>query len=497
MAPVHSRRPCSTLGGTALLICASLFSAQLRAASHPKDVKGTRIIRTITNSGEIPSPQDLTGVIISALVPDGMGGFTTIPGTGLTNGTFSIPQVPKEEFWLRFGNSYVWTDEHKLDLDTFAYGRPDAVPATLSTLLSFNVTGLTPFAATDILQWYATNVNSEYGYLGDFNPTNMPLPGDTAMVGTTQDWADTGLLLVDTTRGDEPSLTQLSSNTVGTETYSALSGIFKPTSLVQLDGLPTTLNGVMSPVPQHQEVRVAWDRTPYAGYQTQVNPAAIPNFQRFVVHTPPWGTNKGFIAATADLLNFYPSSLATTSLDLGEAHYGNPFPHHWGQIYSINQNYSISYIAPGATHSRPIQATLSTNSLKAPKHHHSLRQAIGPVVTPSINGSDAFTSQSGLTASPSLSWSEPAFGEADAYSIAVLRIFAQGVSTRATTVAFLITEETSLTVPPGILQPGQSYVFRIRAIKAKDAEPTKAPFRLNTFPFAVADVMTAMVTVAP
>ncbi|MBL0313336.1 MAG: hypothetical protein IPP78_11625 [Holophagaceae bacterium] len=497
MASIRSHRPFPTLGSTALLICATVFSAPVHASGHPKDVKGTRIIRTITNSGETAAPQDLTSTPISAFVPDGMGGFMTISGTGLANGTFTIPQVPKDEYWFRFGNSYVWTDEHKLDLDIFAYGRPDAVPATLSTILTFNVTGLTPFAASDILQWYATNVNSVYGYLGDFNPTNMPLAGDIAMVGTAQDWVDTGLLLVDATKGDEPSLTQLSSVSSGAETYSVLTGIFKPASLVQLDGLPTTLNGALTPVPQHEDVRIAWDRTPYATYQAQVNPTATPSFQRFVVHTPPWGTNKGFIAATADLVNFYPSSLATTSLDLGEAHYGNPFPHRWGQVYSINQNYSVSYIAPGATHPRPIQATLSTNSLKEPKRHHPMLQAIGPVISPMINGSDAFVSQSGLTASPSIAWSRPTQGEADAYSVAVLRIFAQGVSTRTTTVASLITEETSLTVPPGILQPGQSYIFRIRAIKAKDAEPSKAPFRLNTFPFATADALTAMVTVAP
>lgn len=497
MISIHPRRALPALGFTSLLICAAALPSTLHASGHPKDVTGTRIIRTITNSGETPAPQDLTVSTIAALVPDGLGGFTTIPGIGLANGTFTIPQVPKGEFWFRFGTNYVWTDEHKLDLDTFAYGRTDAVPASLSTLLTFNVTGLTPFASTDILQWYATNVNSVYGYLGDFNPTNMPLPGDTALAGTTQDWVDTGLLMVDTTKGDEPTLTQLSSVTSGAETYSVLSGVFKPAALVQTDGLPSTLNGVMTPVAQHEDVRMAWDRTPYAMYQTQVNPAAIPSFQRFVIHTPPWGTKKGFIAATADLVNFYPSSLTTTALDLGEVHYGNPFSHRWGQIYSINQNYSVTVTAPGAINPRPLQAGLSTNSLKEPKQNHPMVQAISPVIGATINGSNAFLPQSGLSGSPTLAWSKPAKGEADAYSVAVFRIFAQGISTRAVTVASMITEETSLVVPPGILQPGQSYIFRIRAINADDAKPSKAPFRLNRFPFATADTLTAMVTVAP
>ncbi len=495
--PRHACPACPALCSISLLICSAVLPLTLQAEGHPKDVTGTRMVRTITNSGETSTPQDLSSSLIAALVPNGLGGFTSISGTGLANGTFTIPQIPKGKFWFQFGTSYVWTDEHKLDLDVYAYGRTDAVPASLSTLLTFNVTGLTPFVASDILQWYSTNVNSVYAYLGDLNPSNMPLPGDTAMAGTTQDWVDAGLLLVDTTKGDEPSLTQLRSVTAGTETYAVLSGLFKPTSLVQTDGLPTTLNGVMAPVPQDEKVRMAWDRTPYATYQSQVNPSALPSFQRFVVHTPPWGTKKGFIAATADLVNFYPSSLATTSLDLGEAHFGNPFPHRWGQIYSINQNYSISYLAPGATHPRPIQGALSTNSLKEPKQNRPMVQAISPVLGATINGADAFLAQSGLTTSPTLTWSKPTNGEADAYSVAVIHLFAQGLSTRAVTAATLITEKSSLTIPSGILQPGQSYVFRIRAIQADDVEPSKAPFRLNTFPFATADVLSAVVTVAP
>ncbi len=219
--PLQPSRPISALSGIALLLCAAAFPVFLQAVGPSKDVKGTRIVRTLTQSGETTTPQDLTSTQISALVPDGLGGFSSIPGTRLANGTFTIPLVPKGEFWFKFGTSYVWTDEHKLDLDTYACGRPDAVPANLSTLLTFNVTGLVRFAATDILPWYVTNVNSVYGYLGDFNPTNLPLPGDTAMAGTTQDWADTGLLMEDTTKGDEPSLTQLSSVTAGAETYSA------------------------------------------------------------------------------------------------------------------------------------------------------------------------------------------------------------------------------------------------------------------------------------
>jgi hypothetical protein len=253
----------------------------------------------------------------------------------------------------------------------------------------------------------------------------------------------------------------------------------------------------MDPVPQHEKVRLAWDRTSYATYQAQVNPAAVPSSQRFVVHTPPWGTEKGFIAATADLLNFYPSSLATTALDLGDAHYGNPFPHAWGRVFSSNQNYTVSYLAPGALNPRPILAALATYNLKAPKQNHPMVQRISPVTGATLNGLDAFLPHSGISASPTLAWSKPSRGEAEAYSVAVLRVFAQGPSTRVATVASLITEKRALRVPPGILQPGQSYVFRIRAIDAHDAEPAKAPFRLNTFPFATADLLTAMVTVAP
>lgn len=490
----HNRSASAYIG---FFICATALQGTLLANEKPSDVIGSRIIRTITNRSEVARPQDLSATTIAALAPDGMGGFGFIPGAGQSNGTFTIAKVPSGPFWFRFGSSYVWTNKHTLDLDIYSYGRPEAATATQNTPLTFNVTGLKPFASSDVLQWYSTNVNNVYGYLGDFSPTNVPLPGDTALAGMTQDWLDTGLLMVDTSKGDSPSLTQLSSVTSGTETYTALSRIFKPDGLVQVDGFTSTLNGFMRPVSQSEKVRIAWDRTPYADYISLVNPNAISLSQRFIVHTPPWGTERGFIAATVDLLNYYPSSPDMTPLDLGEAHYGNPFPCEWGRIYSIEQVYAVRYTAPGTIRPWALWAGMATYSLEAPERSKPMVQAVAPITDLMIEGVDGLQAQDLSVATPTLTWKAPNKGVPNAYRVTVYRVYAQGIATRANFEAELITTDTSLTVPPGILEPGENYAFLVSAIQAKGANPSRAPYRLSTFPFAVAQVLTGMVHVIP
>lgn len=482
----------------ALVFC--VCASGLQAGPKPKDIEGTRIVTRITNAGDILEPQDVSTATIAAHVPNGAGGYTTITGVGTPTGTFTIPAVPNRSVWFQFNSTYVWTGHSKLDLDVFVYGRANAAPAFNPTPQFFNITGLSPWTSTDVLQWYSTNLESVYGYLEDFGPANQPLPGATSLAGYNLDWADTGFNLVDTNQGDGPSLTQLRSTTVSGETYTALSGIFAPASLVQLDGVANTLNGAMNPVPRTYNVRMAWKRSVGMGFQSQVNPAAVNSFQRMVVHTPPWGRQRGFIAATADLVNLF-ANLGSSDLDLGDATYGNPFPASGGTVYSINQFFRVSYLAPGAMIPGSLTATLATNSVDAPAAAAPLTQSLGPVTDLAVEGVGGFVSQSGLALTPHLTWTAPVVGSPKVYSVSVIRVFTSGVTpnirTHFTTVGSCLTRETSLQLPPGLLQPGQSYIFRVRAIEASSPDPSKVPFRTNRFPFATADMVSAMVQTAP
>ncbi|MBK8725347.1 MAG: fibronectin type III domain-containing protein [Holophagaceae bacterium] len=485
-----------TLGRIALSLCGCALVLPAAGGPRPKDVTGTRILTRITTGGETPEPQDLSTATLAAHVPGGLAGYTTIPGTGAADGTFVVPAVPSGSFWFQFNSIYVWTQHHKLDLDAFVYGRANAAPALNPTSQVFAVTGLAPWAATDILQWYSTNVTNAYGYLGDYGPAQEPLPGDTALAGYNLDWSNTGFPLVDTAQGDGPSLTQLKSVVAGAETYNTLSGIFQPAALTQVDGLTNTLNGTMIAVPQNKKVRLAWTRSLSAGFQPQVNPAALPIFQRMSVHTPPWGVKRGFIAATVDLVNAYPA-LGTTDLDLGEARYGNPFDASWKKVYSITDVYRVNYLAPGATTARPLNATLATNARQKPTQAAPMAQSVGPVTGLTIAGSDGFIPQAGLGLTPVLAWNAPGRGNPSVYSVAVYRVFAQSGITRFAQVGTCLTRETSLTMPPALLQPGQNYVFRVRAVETTIHDSSKVIFRNGTFPSSTAEVLSAMVSTAP
>jgi hypothetical protein len=117
-----------------------------------------------------------------------------------------------------------------------------------------------------------------------------------------------------------------------------------------------------------------------------------------------------------------------------------------------------------------------------------IRPAVSPVLDPRVNGKSAFGPLSGISTTPTLSWHAPAIGTPAGYAV---RVF--GVSRGwSEFVATLVTAETSITLPPCILSPGNKYAFQITAIVA-DVAIVNYPWRLGSS-FAIADVLTSEAT---
>jgi len=107
------------------------------------------------------------------------------------------------------------------------------------------------------------------------------------------------------------------------------------------------------------------------------------------------------------------------------------------------------------------------------------------VQAPRINGLDAFVSHGGVGNTPLLSWSAPALGSANAYSVSLWN--GQQNLLMAT-----IFSGTSLRVPPGPLN-GQEFVAVISAISAPFYSIDMAINRAGT-PYYQADCVTAAFT---
>jgi hypothetical protein len=92
-----------------------------------------------------------------------------------------------------------------------------------------------------------------------------------------------------------------------------------------------------------------------------------------------------------------------------------------------------------------------------------------------VNGLDGFSQQAGVGLTPTLAWGVPVPGPADGYTVQLLRI--DGVGTPPWTyVASIDTADTTLELPPGILEDGKEYVAIIRAYKR--GVQVRAPLRI-------------------
>src|SRR5271169_4187839 len=62
-------------------------------------------------------PTDLSTATIGAFVPNGAGGYTFLPGSGTSSGTFTIANVPSGFYLLQLGTLYLWTKNTVVDAD--------------------------------------------------------------------------------------------------------------------------------------------------------------------------------------------------------------------------------------------------------------------------------------------------------------------------------------------------------------------------------------------
>jgi len=160
--------------------------------------------------------------------------------------------------------------------------------------------------------------------------------------------------------------------------------------------------------------------------------------------------------------------------------YGSPFPALWGIGVSVDAGWQVPEAHSTAVGVRMALAEASSGPI---------RPLITPVQSPAVNGRDAFGSLSGIGLSPTLSWLPPAKGTPSAYVVMV----GNPTSGEAPPLPpSIVTTETSLPLPPGMLESGHSYNFIIRAV-ASPIDASTAPFR-KSLSYAYAEVVTSPAT---
>jgi hypothetical protein len=442
-------------------------------------------------------PADLTKATLAAWVPDGAGGYTRIPGTGAADGTFSIPGVPGGTYWFQYGTSgFYATAASTLDLTRDILGRPDTTPITRDpTDLVLNLTNLAPWQDLDILQYYDPNTRN-YSYLNqDFPVTSgAPLAGDVSLSATTFDLGAPyggALMLEDTTKGDQPSLTQMGTQTFANgATYQAITRFFQPSPLVQADGGATTgLTGAFAAVPQ-SSLPLSLKGSLFAALTAAIHPQAQPSYSTFYLSANPAG-NLGWIGSTPDLVNMDTSANQTTDQDFGLLAYGNPYPASWplfwGQYYVMR----VPYTLPGMTGTRNQYGRLTVTS-SVMSSAASIQPVLSPVSQVTVGGKPVSTaSAAGVGIAPTISWLKPNLGTPGYYQLTLYRLYNPNTGATAPAVQILgyyTTTGTSMTLPAGALTAGETYFVKISAFTGSHQELT--PFKNSPVDRAEADCLT-------
>jgi len=464
-----------------------------------------------------PAPDVASGAPPSALVPDGAGTWTVYPGGALradgtfvpgkygADGSYAILGVPAGPYVLCGRNAALVpacteTTRSQVDLGYDLLGRPDAVAATDTTPVTLGLSGLYPWDPV----YDEVQVTSSGAGVWDAVGTVGALRGGDTSGSLVEDWSRAnasqgGLDLLEPT--DVLFVHQLSARPLyalgtvlfyraATEATAGSAGPGGLTGLAFTDGRASSIIAALAPLALDASVAPSWAMSSFEAYLASLGPAARLGSGTHALRV---GASAFTLDAPAPvlpagspvLLDFeLPAGLGAVS---GTLYYGRFLPALWLEWIETRFTVPASYLAPGATTPFAESASLLRRD-PLPLAGSSLVPAVSPVRSPQLNGQDALSDLSGVTATPTFSWSPPDTGTPTAYLVEIFALAAQGATTVTTEVLHYSALATSFTVPPGLLESGATYYAKITAL-VTSVPYDATPFRSATA-LARAEVLT-------
>jgi len=450
-------------------------------------IHGSQINNFLASSGSVVEPVDASQLAISAAVPDGTGGFNSIAATGLVDGTFSAPSVPGGSYWLQVqGLPQVWTPSSTVDAGQNVLGRPDVSYPSQPTTLDLDFNGLLAWQSPDLIVLYVPNT-------GYWSNNNFSLnTGDTTL-SVAIPWTQA---LFTSAEGDQAYVTQLSTTSTAASGYSVQVAAASqgPLEIDLGDGDPSAdLSGTLQAIPLSYTVRGNIKGSAFAALETAINPNSVPDSSYFDVEVQPTGAASGQIGSPPDLV-FYDgtSKPIRTDVDLGDIHFGNPYPTAWAQFLDYTHYVRVDYTAPGATTSTSLYAYVEVQSTTMPNASSPITPVISPVTAPKVGTGNFFGNLTSVGTTPTISWSAPATGTPTGYTLDVLQLSNDSGDSGTNLLGTLYTSTTSVQLPAGLLASGNSYIFIITAVNEPGVDYTSAPFK-HKFPRAVAQSLSGII----
>jgi hypothetical protein len=376
---------------------------------------------------------------------------------------------------LKVGNRYVRTSEDVVDMGRVVPGRRDLVEVSLTTpitvhynlqnLASWGTPASTPGEIGDRIDVFSVEANSWFwGEQVNLTPGATTLESAINLFGASSKKVPAYAL--DAARGDRLVVAQQSPATTASGTrYQAMSRVFESAPISATGGSTIDLVGTFDDVAQSRAVSVTW---PFATWESAVtadaNPRAVAYSDQFTNRFRVVGQAGGLRYGTHELITkpdflALPIAAGTPSVSSGRMSFGTPLSGDWGIHWIATADRAVP-VQIGAIQGSFIASVRTIAALDGDV------QLLGPQLglprSPRIGGQDLFTARTGVGLTPTLSWDPPSPGPADGYSVMIVQLVGTG-NPPWRYVAFIDTAQTSIALPPGILQGGATYFAVIRA----------------------------------
>ncbi|XXF79839.1 PKD domain-containing protein [Myxococcaceae bacterium GXIMD 01537] len=459
-------------------------TARLGTACGGQTVAGVqRLYRVQPDGAVFQLPSDLSTATIGAWVPTGTGTFEYRPGVGLDDGSFAIPGVDRVPYLLRYNSGYVWTSQREVDLSRAELGRYDVESEAADRQFQLELSGFAPWQANDDFQ--LTAMGAGVGYFsstscarpslewteGDVTAPSTPFEYSNSILGC----GNTRAGRIDLGRGDVVYATQLVGRSMPESGLDSVQEVRRAVhaggpaagALLSQEGSLLRMSGALAPLPTNLQAfsvnlgafeSMALSSHPTAQFSNSVvNMGVLPGLDQF-----------GTYAGWPDLaigFNYTPGLSVINPV----FEYANPFPNTWRRFVTATTTARVRYAMPlpggGTAQGAWFNLLSYAQEPLVEGGVHLLFPQVAPARNLRLNGQDATGPVlTGVGLSPVVSWDAPGFGVPTSYAVRIYRLSAPTNITRRTQVASLLTDQTQVPVPPGVLAAGESYYVQLTAI---------------------------------
>jgi hypothetical protein len=467
---------------------------------------------TPTGPVQIPAPATY---IPTALVPQSDGSLELLSSTLVSPGVYNIAQVPGGFYWLIQGAppgvplppTGFWTNSSSFDLGRDTVGSSTAVLGSSEDItFDFNLSGLDPSLPPGVVGFIPDNPPVPSFYL-------TPQAGATTLVTS----ADLNSR-IDWTTVNTAFLAQYEPASLGPFNNLVLGPELTLSNLTLTNGATNTITGMLAPSPQ-TSLDLSIPGSQWAPLFQNVAPAAVtpagswmsiapepfvigvnakPQLFDPIIGASPYmvqpDTLSGFPLAfsacpsTPFFLSASVEPPILTDQNFGTLQYGDPFPCGWTRDLAFCQSVTVPFQV--GSQSFPIALNFGITVDPA---NPTLAPLAQPVVNPTIDGSNLFTTTSVNNTVATLSWSAASGTSPYGYTVYVFQVIPMQNELEFLVAGNYSTAQTSMTLPP--LTAGDTYLFVIITEVDGIANMETSPYR-SQLPTGFATVMSAQVAIS-